>query len=63
MEQTHAMEGVGWYPNPVNAGDTSDNNASIERWWDGADWTDRVRIRDGRRWNEIEVPLFTPPSN
>jgi hypothetical protein len=57
------MEGVGWYPNPVNHGDTDIGDAAIERWWDGGDWTDRVRYRDGRHWTETEVPLFTTPNN
>jgi hypothetical protein len=56
------MEVAGWYPNPVNAGDTG-GDASIERWWDGEDWTDRARIRDGRRWQEAEVSLLKMPSN
>lgn len=57
------MSGDGWYPNPVNAGDTSRGDAQIERWWDGNDWADRVRFRDGRRWNEAEQSLFIAPSN
>lgn len=57
------MEGVGWYPNPVNHGGTAIGDASIERWWDGSDWTDRVRYRDGRNWIETEVSLFTTPNN
>lgn len=57
------MEDVGWYPNPVNAGDTTMGDASIERWWNGDDWTDRVRFRDGRRWSETEVSFFNTPSN
>lgn len=57
------MDGVGWYPNPVNAGDTTTGEASIERWWDGNDWTDRVRLRDGRSWTATEVSLFTAPNN
>lgn len=57
------MDGVGWYPNPVNAGDTSDGEAQIERWWDGSDWTQRVRFRNGRRWEERQVSLLTVPKN
>jgi hypothetical protein len=57
------MQGAGWYPNPVNAGDTSMGQASIERWWDGDDWTDLARIRDGRNWTKTEVSLFTTPNN
>ena len=57
------MDGVGWYPNPVNAGDTSDGQAQIERWWDGTDWTERIRIRSGRRWEERQASLLTTPNN
>jgi hypothetical protein len=57
------MESVGWYPNPVNPGDTAMGDASVERWWNGDDWTDRVRFRDGRRWTQAEVSLFTTPGN
>ncbi|OJU80560.1 MAG: hypothetical protein BGO11_07520 [Solirubrobacterales bacterium 70-9] len=57
------MEAVGWYPNPINAGDTSSGEAEIERWWDGNDWTDRVRIRQGRRLEEHQLSVFTAPQN
>lgn len=57
------MEQVGWYPNPINAGDTSLGDASIERWWDGRDWTDRVRLRENRRWQETRNSIFTVPDN
>lgn len=57
------MEGVGWYPNPVNPGDTSCGDAPIQRWWDGEDWTDLVRLLDGRNWMKTEVSLLKTPSN
>jgi hypothetical protein len=58
------MWAPGYYPNPVNAGDTSSGDASIERWWDGQDWTPRVRVREGRRWlPEQQFTLFQVPSN
>jgi hypothetical protein len=57
------MESVGWYPNPVNPGDTSMGDASIERWWDGSDWTERVRVREGRRWSDVQLTLFRMPPN
>jgi hypothetical protein len=53
----------GWYPNPLNAGDTSRGDAQIERFWDGSDWTSRVRTREGRGWRETEVTLFQVMSN
>ena len=62
-EYPRSMDGVGWYPNPVNAGDTSGGDAQIERWWNGEDWTDRVRIREGRRWSELQNSLFVAPKN
>ena len=57
------MEQVGWYPNPINAGDTSLGDASIERWWDGGDWSDRVRLRENRRWRETRTSILTAPNN
>jgi hypothetical protein len=63
QEQVGQMWEPGLYPSPVNAGDTSRGDASIERFWDGHDWTSRVRSRDGRRWNEQQVSLFRAPSN
>jgi hypothetical protein len=57
------MEDAGWYPNPINAGDTSSGDAEIERWWDGGDWTDRVRIREGRGWDEHQMSVFITPQN
>jgi hypothetical protein len=57
------MAAAGWYPNPINAGDISTGEAEIERWWDGDDWTDRVRIRRGRRWEDHAMSVFTAPQN
>jgi hypothetical protein len=56
------MKEAGWYPNPINAGDTSTGVPSVQRWWDG-DWTDRVRLRNGRGWTENRVPVHTTPDN
>jgi hypothetical protein len=58
-----SMDEPGWYPNPLNAGDTSNGEAEIERYWDVADWTSRVRVRRGRRWEEVELSMFRPMSN
>jgi hypothetical protein len=57
------MSAIGWYPNPINAGDTSGGDAQIERWWDGTDWTDRVRHRSGRTWQEVRSSMYTTPNN
>jgi Protein of unknown function (DUF2510) len=63
MDYVMPMEQAGWFPNPVNPGETSSGEASIERWWDGGDWTDRVRIREGRRWQAVQASLLSLPSN
>jgi hypothetical protein len=44
MPEPGRLELSGWYTDPVFA--------QGERYWDGKDWTSRVRIREGRRWNE-----------
>ncbi|MFZ2112254.1 MAG: hypothetical protein WAU77_00830 [Solirubrobacteraceae bacterium] len=50
----------GWYPNPGKTGDITNGDAQFQRFWDGA-WTDRVRIREGREWNEGSLSLHAPP--
>ncbi len=49
MPEPDALEGKGWYVEPVFG--------KCERYWDGSDWTSRVRTQDGRRWHETEMPL------
>jgi hypothetical protein len=43
------LEYPGWYADPLWA--------KAERFWDGQDWTARVRVRDGRRWTEATQAL------
>jgi hypothetical protein len=38
-----------WYREPVFG--------KAERYWDGADWTTKVRVLDGRRWALVDGPL------
>jgi hypothetical protein len=54
------MTGVGWYPNPQNTGEISGDDVQFERWWNGNDWTDRVRMRQGRGWQEAQMSMFIP---
>lgn len=49
MPEPGLLEEPGWYTEPLFA--------KCERYWNGADWTDRVRVKDGRRWNETRLPL------
>ena len=57
------MTEAGWYPNPFNYGDLVGGDATYQRQWDGADWTSRIRQRNGRGWNESTHSLATPPDN
>lgn len=45
-----AMDKPGWYPNPAKLGGIVNGDAVFQRFWDGAAWTDQVRMRQGRRW-------------
>jgi hypothetical protein len=49
MPEPGMLEEPGWYAEPVFA--------KCERYWDGRDWTDRVRWLDRRRWIEGNSPL------
>jgi Protein of unknown function (DUF2510) len=57
------MTEAGWYPNPYNFGEVAGGDATFQRFWDGADWTDRIRLKSGGRWNEQRHSLRTPPEN
>jgi hypothetical protein len=39
----------GWYTEPLFA--------KAERFWDGSNWTDSCRVKDGRGFNETSIPL------
>jgi hypothetical protein len=62
-EKFGRMTEAGWYPNPVNAGQIVGGEPELERWWNGSDWTPRLRIRDGRRWAEHSLTLLQAPKN
>lgn len=49
MPEPGLLEHPGWYADPLWA--------KAERFWDGADWTQRVRVPQGRRWVEATEPL------
>jgi Protein of unknown function (DUF2510) len=49
MPDPGLLETPGWYADPLWA--------KAERFWDGGDWTARMRVQDGRRWIETSQPL------
>jgi hypothetical protein len=49
MPEPGLLEQPGWYADPLFA--------KCERYWDGDDWADLVRVKNGRTWNESSVPL------
>lgn len=49
MPEPGQLEEVGWYADPVFG--------QSERYWDGRDWTSRVRVKEGRRWVESTIDL------
>jgi hypothetical protein len=50
MPEPGMLERSGWYTDPLFA--------KAERFWDGTDWTARMRVREGRRNIEVDpVPL------
>jgi len=49
MPEPGLLEKPGWYADPLFA--------KCERYWDGGDWADLVRVKNGRTWNESSVPL------
>lgn len=54
------MHRPGWYPNPTKIGGIVQGDAAFQRYWD-QQWTDNVRIRDGRGWKTGRVSLHDPP--
>jgi hypothetical protein len=58
-----AMDKPGWYPNPPKIGGMVNGDAVFQRFWDGAAWTDQVRMRDGRRWVTGSVSLHDEPAD
>jgi hypothetical protein len=49
MPEPGVLEEPGWYADPLFA--------KCERYWAGNDWTDRVRVRNSRTWDESRLPL------
>jgi len=62
FRQVPRLTRAGWYPNPPKFGDTSSGDAPFQRYWDGAQWTARVRVRQEQAWREAEYSLHDPPS-
>jgi hypothetical protein len=57
------MRGSGWYPNPYLMGEILAGEASWQRYWNGTDWTDRIRRRCLTGWQEQTKSLFEAPPN
>lgn len=57
------MREEGWYPNPNNYGQIEGTDCTIQRYWNGQDWTDDVRYRDNKRWISASRPLRAVPNN
>ena len=55
------MNKAGWYPNPAKIGGIVNGDAVLQRFWDGIAWTDRVRIRQGKRWTTGTDSLHDEP--
>ncbi len=53
----------GWYPNPYLMGEIRAGEATWQRHWNGADWTDRIRMRGMTGWQEQINSLFAAPPN
>lgn len=58
-----AMDEPGWYPNPYNRSEIVNGDATFQRYWDGRDWTDRIRVRLDRRWVERVHDMYSVPNN
>lgn len=63
FEAVPTMQCVGWYPNPSNMGQIVGGDATLQRYWDGTDWSDQVRLRDGRTWHYETSSMFKTPRN
>lgn len=53
------LAGSGWHPSPFHV-ETPGQRPTFERFWNGKDWTARMRRFDGRRWEEAAYPLENP---
>jgi hypothetical protein len=57
------MTTADWYPNPYQMGEIRAGEATWQRYWNGADWTDRIRTRGLSGWQEQTKSLFEAPPN
>jgi hypothetical protein len=51
----------GWYPHPKKSGRLPSGDAQFKCFWDGSDWTDRVRLWNGRSYDDATVPHRAAP--
>ena len=58
-----AMTVPDWYPNPFQMGEIINGEAAWQRYWDGTDWTDRIRRRGADGWREYARSMFEAPPN
>lgn len=58
-----SMTTSGWYPNPYLMGEILAGEATWQRYWNGTDWTDRIRRRCLTGWQEQTKSLFEAPPN
>jgi hypothetical protein len=63
FRQVPRLEEPDWYPNPANYGGLVDGEARYQRYWNGTDWTDDVRVREGRAWTHVKLPLNAEPND
>jgi hypothetical protein len=57
------MTTAGWYPNPFRMGEIYLYEATLQRYWDGTDWTDRIRVRGRHGWCERVKSMYEAPPN
>jgi hypothetical protein len=53
----------GWYPNPYLMGEILAGDATWQRYWNGTDWTDRIRHRCLTGWQQQTKSLYEAPPN
>jgi hypothetical protein len=53
----------GWYPNPYLMGEILAGEATWQRFWNGTDWTDRIRMRGLTGWQHQTKSLSEAPPN
>lgn len=63
FHQVPPMLTADWYPNPYLMGEILAGEATWQRYWNGNDWTDRIRMRGRTGWQEQTKSLFEAPPN